>query len=290
MRMWLWAFVLCVGVATAADGDALSRQLDLFEAQHDRFPREPASAADAFGDLERYVAAADELGEADLARLFDAAYVAVFYTHDAAVADAAGRLLDALERRGIATDAQRANLHKAWVKTRRFEQANALAKRHPQLSRAPVPAVDDQRTADAALPTALFVTPDAGLVRRTVRLDAAAEVLVVASSGCGFSLRALAAIETDPRLRGVFERHARWVQPPQGHLDVAELQEWNRTHPLAPLMLAWSAAEWAPFDLQRMPIFYFLRDGEIVDSVVGWTGAESQAAVADRLRVVGLLD
>jgi hypothetical protein len=55
-------------------------------------------------------------------------------------------------------------------------------------------------------------------------------------------------------------------------------------------MHAWSTAEWAPLDLHRMPVFHFLRDGEIVHSVIGWRGAESQAEVADGLRRVGLID
>jgi hypothetical protein len=291
MRTWLCGLLLCAGVALADTGaDPLLAQLDTFEAQHDRFPRRPESAAEAFRPLAEHAAAPDLLNDAALRRLFEAAYVTVFYTHDAAVADTAHKLLHVLEGRGAATDAQRTDLHKLWVLTRRFERANALAEAFPQLSRRWIPVVDDQTVDGAGSPTALFVTPDAGLVRREVRLDAAAEVLVVASSSCGFSLRAVQAIEADPLLRAVFERHARWVQGPTGYLDVPAMQEWNRSHPLAPLMHAWSTAEWAPLDLHRMPVFHFLRDGEIVHSVIGWRGAESQAEVADGLRRVGLID
>nr|WP_298126527.1 hypothetical protein [uncultured Pseudoxanthomonas sp.] len=208
--------------------------------------------------------------DGELESLFQAANRVVFYAHEPRHAALLARTADMLETRSLLTDKHRRDLYRGWVVTRRFEQANALARAHPALQLPvlpPVPAIDDA----AAGQLVVWRPADAAesLFAQAVDQDALTRVVVLSHPRCGFSQRAIAAIEADPALSARLH-DALWLAPPNGSLDLADIQAWNRVHPGARLSYAVAMRDWPQFDSWATPVFYFMREGRVVATVTGW--------------------
>lgn len=208
--------------------------------------------------------------DADLEELFQAANRVVFYAQEARHALLLQRTADALETRSGLTDKHRRDLHRAWVATRRFDDANAMARAHPELQFELLP----------PLPTGSDVAPGQVVVwhpaddsrvlsARAVEQGGQMRVVVLSHPRCGFSRRAIAAIEADPVLSSRL-RDALWLAPPNGSLDLHDIQAWNRAHPDARLSYAVAMRDWPQFDSWATPVFYFMREGKVVATVTGW--------------------
>lgn len=208
--------------------------------------------------------------DSELEARFQAANRVVFYAHEPRHAALLARTADMLETRLLLTDEHRRDVYRSWVVTRGFEQANALARVHPALQLPvlpPVPAAGDLAAGQVAVwqPADTAETLSAQIVDR----DAPRRVVVLSHPRCGFSQRAIAAIEADPALSARL-RDALWLAPPSGSLDLADIQAWNRAHPDARLSYAVAMRDWPPFDSWATPVFYFMREGRVVATVTGW--------------------
>lgn len=216
--------------------------------------------------------AADSLSttsDDDLEQLFQAANRVVFYAQEVRHARLLQRSAAVLEARSRLTDKHRRDLYRAWVVTRRFDEANALARAHPALQLEPLP----------PLPTGVGVMPGQVVVWRPAEAAGALSthiveqdklrVVVLSHPRCGFSQRAIAAIEADPVLSARLG-DALWLSPPSGSLDLSDVQAWNRAHPGARLSYAVAMRDWPQFDNWATPVFYFMRGGKVVATVTGW--------------------
>ena len=96
--------------------------------------------------------------------------------------------------------------------------------------------------------------------------------MAVVSLHCGPSLRALLAIGNDPDLRRRLASITQWLVPPEGMLDFAAWQRWNREHPDARLLAVHRAGEWPWIESWATPQFYFLRQGKAIEVNVGLIG------------------
>jgi len=241
---------------TAGDDRARAR------AMSEAFDRDLGAAYSA----ERLAAASDD----DLEQLFQAANRIVFYAHAPRHAVLQQQAANAMEARSTLTDKHRRDLYRGAVVTRRFDDANALARAHPALQLQVLPAVP---TADAPGAGKIVVWRPAddaeALSTQIVEQDASTRVVVLSHPRCGFSQRAIAVIEADPVLSARL-REALWLAPPNGSLDLRDVQAWNRTHPGARLSYAVAMRDWPQFDNWATPVFYFMREGRVVATVTGW--------------------
>ena len=189
-----------------------------------------------------------------------------------------------LERRGVAAPAWIKDTHAMLVRARDFEGANAFRRRHPDANLPLIPPVRDARRGQG--PSVLALADDGhALVRRTIALDAAAQVIVIA--GCHFSQDAAHDIENDPVLRSAFARNVVWVTPADYDPADPDLVRWNREHPLAEMSTAYRENEWAAIEGWEMPSFYFLRDGRVERKIIGWQ--THRDAVLAGFREIGLV-
>lgn len=215
---------------------------------------------------ERLAAASDE----ELEELFQTANRVVFYAHGPAHAALLQRTAQALDARSTLTDAHRRDLHRAWVVTRQFDAANALARNHPGLQLQVLPPVPPADVPGAGRVVVWRPADDAeALSAQVVEQDVPSRVVVLSHPRCGFSQRAVAAIEADPVLSARLG-DALWLAPPNGSLDLRDIQEWNRAHPGARLSYAVAMGDWPQFDSWATPVFYFMREGRVVATVTGW--------------------
>lgn len=217
-------------------------------------------------------AALRAMPDGDLA-LFERAALEMSPDAPGAIDDARLDLAEA-ERRGVAAPAWVRQIHHTLVERRDFADAEAFSAAHPDARLPALPPLRDERSGSG--PSVLEVSANGdALIRRTVSLDAPAQVIVVA--GCHFSKDAAHAIEADPALRTLFSRHVIWVTPSGYDPADPELVAWNREHPIAAMGTAWREREW-PIAFEAMPTFYFLEHGKVEATVTGWQRDKVEAA------------
>lgn len=234
-----------------------------------------------------------EVSDTDLDLLFRAANMVIGITNDPKYFDNMDRLLVELQARNLAQKDHYRVVHEALVLTRNFDRADALARAHPSLELAAIPTIVDKVPTDYTGPTAWLVSQDRyQLIHQAVELDAPAMVIVTAHPGCGFSREAMKTIESDPVLGPVFAKHANWLAPQDGRLDVELLQQWNREHPAVEMTLAVDTREWPAVDDWKTPTFYFFKNGELATKVSGWPldGTGHRDEVVAALGEIGLLE
>lgn len=219
--------------------------------------------------------------DGDVALAFRAAQLAAEADPDADLHDLTLDLAE-LERRGVAAPAWIAETYAMLLVRRDVAAARAFREQHPDAGLSPAPGIRDE--SNGKRPTVLALGHDGALIRRTVALDAHAQVVVVA--GCHFSKDAAEAIETDAVLRPLFSRNTVWITPAGENPADPELARWNLEHPLAAMSTVYRASEWPVIDTWNMPTFYFLRDGRVAAKIVGWQGHRD--AVLAGYREIGL--
>lgn len=228
-------------------------------------------------------AAANEsqLDDDDLRDYFEAAYIVAFYAHDRRSVESMRAALDALARRGIDSDAQRQSVADMYIEARLVPEALAFAREPANARLVPLPAfaADD---GTAAAPTLWHLSADGTTVERdTFAFDAAPRVLVVSSPWCHFTHDATVAIAADPELAALMKRHSTWIMPQQRIRDFAEIAKWDRDYPGWPMQVMYDASEWPIFPTSATPVFYFVDDGRISETITGWPSD----AQKDKLRV-----
>jgi hypothetical protein len=115
-------------------------------------------------------------------------------------------------------------------------------------------------------------------------------ILVTASGH--FSKDALREISADAQLGPVFARHAVWLSEAPGVAAFADVKEWNQEFPQTPILMIHDRAEWSLLPRWRLPEFYVVRDGAVVDSTSGWQpgSAAFRGALLKLLERNGLLN
>jgi hypothetical protein len=224
--------------------------------------------------------------EASLHLRFDDAMLADFYRTEPYAFAAMQATLGELERRGAAKLEELARMRNALLAARRFDDAANFGAAHLQAEFAPLPRFVDGGNIAPGQPSAWRDAGDGRFER--IALDLApAQILVMA--GCHLSDDAARDIAADPVLGAAFRAHATWLGQPPGIEDPADVAEWNRAHPQAPMLTLYDRAEWPMFPEWRMPTFYVVRDGKVVGTVVGWKPADARGALVALLRENGLL-
>lgn len=226
-----------------------------------------------------------------LEAMFEALEVVAFYSHGTAPARELLSLASELERRSLATAQQLETVHAALVAARLLDEARAFHDAHPDLEARRVPAVEDRTTQSGGDPPVLVWDAGRGmLVRESVDLDAEYQVLVVSHPSCGFSQAASGAIQDDPELGPLFERHATWIVAPPGNLPLDAIERWQSAQPAQRIALIDSPPTWSFIEVEQTPTFYFLRNGDVVERVQGWPDEGNREALVAGLQRIGALD
>lgn len=218
--------------------------------------------------------------------LFQAANTVSFYTGKPAYAADMALDLERLSQAGIATKDEFEDLYGAHIEARDFVQARAVATRYLRGSIQPPTVLG---TVDPRKPAVLLPRRDGSLQATPVALSKA-QVVVIAHPLCHFTQNAVHYIEQHPALQRVFAEHSVWVVPPDRKLDFTVVQQWNNDHPALPMSFAYNRFAWPDFDAWDTPVFYFLRDGRVVDSVVGWPAGGHAKDLNEALARLGLLE
>lgn len=207
--------------------------------------------------------------DASLAYLFKAAYLGLFYTYQPELLGHLRLVLDALERRALATEEQRVQLYRSMIGLRRFDEARAYLSVHPRLPVEPVPTVAALPDGTPEGPVVYAVQDGPILQPRRIDLARGRRLVVVAHPLCGFSRAAMETLSTDPAFAEIREQTL-WLAPPDQRLYLEQLQAWNRDHPTAQVVLARRHGDWPELEAWATPEFYLFRDGQLVGRLTGW--------------------
>lgn len=199
------------------------------------------------------------------------------------------RDFDELARRGR-IDRPHANaFYDTLLAAHRNDEARALLAAYPVLQRSAPPTLRSASNVRKGDSSVWIAHGEHELWRVRLMLNNAAQVLVLGSPRCHYSQDAARDIDADPQLAALFGAHAQWVAPAADIVDTDGLRAWNRVHPTQQLAILHADGE-LPFvhDLDT-PVFYVLRHGELVATVVGWPGPQQRDVLRRRLAEVGLL-
>lgn len=93
-----------------------------------------------------------------------------------------------------------------------------------------------------------------------------------------FSANALAAIFADAPLRERLAGAMILLAPQRAEPHLRGFKAWNKAYPASPFHLAYRIGEFPAIDNWNTPLFYFTRDGVVVDKVEGWPRDGSRMA------------
>lgn len=203
---------------------------------------------------------------------FRAAHLLWFTTQQTAYLDDMQRAFDELQRRSRVDRSYATALYDALLVAHRTARAQALRASQPSIQRELPPVLHTPDGLNPHQPSRWVASPGKReLTRQPLRLDDT-QVLVLASTGCHYSQNAARDIDADPALRKRFREHAQWIAPTDELVAFDAVQQWNHAHPALPLAIANDNRDLPMVSRLDTPTFYFLRNGKVVDTVVGWPG------------------
>lgn len=231
----------------------------------------------------------DRIDDRDLDLLYRAAALAEYDTANNKYVRDMQAYLDALQERKLASEREVVQMYRALVSTRRLTEASEFARRHPLPEMKAFPAWHDASGLAAGLPTELALDLDRHeLLRRSVDLHRAAQIVVVGHPSCHFTQNAMQDIQADPVLGGIFRSHARWLAPQESVFDWDAFEQWNRSHPEQELAVAFRREEWPMIDTWNLPTFYFFKDGALQAKFFGWPEKGRRSELLAALQQIGL--
>ena len=225
------------------------------------------------------------LSDAEVELLFRATDDMAYFPSGAKYTDLLMRTHGELLRRSIATSRHHAALHGELIEARRFSEARALYRAHPEDLEALPELVAEP--IDAPSVWAVDVTPNR-LTRQALDADRTSIVALV-HPRCHFSQKALATILSDPLLRPMFARHATLIVPTERAFRIDEVRQWNQEQPEFPMAFMHTRSDWPMFRAWGTPVFYFFRDGKLEETVDGWPQGGSREALLQAGTRLGLL-
>ncbi|WP_395701353.1 hypothetical protein [Aquabacterium sp.] len=126
------------------------------------------------------------------------------------------------------------------------------------------------------------------LVESSIDLQTGPRVVVYAAPGCSFCARLSKDLAADPALLALFKAHAIWVDVPDINFSAGYYDEWNRAHPELKIHVILNRRHWPQRRIAATPDLFFLKDGQQVGELLGWT-PERMRQLRDRLAAIGLL-
>jgi hypothetical protein len=293
-KAWSLLFVFCfAGVSSCAQAPALgSVPLDAYMKRvRDFKPTEVKSlysfVAQEFASYSRQQGAAAQCPPSSnteqLRLIFQAAIAASFYTGETPYFERAKTCYKQLSERGSSTRSEDLAMYKAYVRHRAFDDAYVFARLHPGLDVPTLPKLKDAVVGTGPSVISIERDESTSLRVRPVRLDEMAQIVVVSSAMCKFSQAAIEDIEGDAELARVLS-DALWIAPPDDFLEYDAIMRWNSLHENAQMAVAYSQKEFIKLDMSQTPVFYFMKDGKVINRLVGWRSKENLAELAAYVR------
>lgn len=220
---------------------------------------------------------------AQLKSAWYAALWAGFYTTEVKYLNDQLECYESISAKGALISYEIENTFTALLRYRRFEQADEMRERHPSHEFPSLPKFTDFQSEGPSI-IRIIEQPEVAFERHAVHLPDSRAIVVISAAGCQFSRRAIQAIQADPYLRQAFSGSL-WMTPPDDLTQYHRIIDWNEKYSdIAELTVVYAPQEFPLFDMQQSPTFYFLNDGEIVETMIGWDDSIQPALVESVLK------
>lgn len=177
----------------------------------------------------------------------------------------------------------------ALLGARAFERAKLFQNAVNPTAAETLPKTIDLLDAGSARTLWLIDQSNRVIERKLVPEFRGAQLIVVASTQCQFSVRAMTAIAADTALSAAVPTSTLWIVPPERSLPFTALQRWNQSHDLLQFALVNKKDEWPFIDSWDTPEFHFLKDGKVVDRLTGWPrDGSNEQKLLSKLRELNL--
>lgn len=239
-----------------------------------------------------YGAGLEQAEDAVVSLRLRAARTVSFYARPDWVLERLRAVVEEAHDRGLVDSGELRNLFTAYQAAGRYEAAREIRANYPGAGLPEVPQVVPPP--DGAPGNARLIWRVDGEANRLqgewLAMDGP-QLLVVTSPGCNFCKAAAEDLTTDEVLSPLMRRHAHWLAGPTMNNTFHSVVHWNEHRPLVPTMLVDDPDDWPVSNFGSTPQFLFLRDGEVIHTLVGWHGGpEALEAIADGFDRLGLLD
>lgn len=229
-----------------------------------------------------------QLSNEDVEDFYEMAMTLSFYSNERSYTKQLRRAFDEMERRHLATQRMGQRLRDQYVASRMFIEANKFAESRLDLKLRNIPELETTPTIGNQ-PSVLRLSSDGKSLRQEgFQLGGDARVIVVGSPWCSFSQSASAAIASDRRLSSLMNLHSTWILGQSMISDFQDIKKWNDTFLGRPLLIVNKNSEWPWIPSWETPGFYFMKNGKIVSSVIGWPGSEQKSKLLKGFESIGI--
>ncbi|MCF0264644.1 thioredoxin [Acinetobacter guillouiae] len=212
------------------------------------------------------------LSDIQLRELLRATGIVNFHLSDEQYIVAMKMVFDELVQRNSTKPMDYRLYYTALVAARQFDQARQFAQNHPNISLQSLPRIKFDTDLKLDQPAILKLNPDMTMSVQNFNLDLSEQVIIVASTGCGVSLRARDAIFKNKQIKGLLKPYTTWLEPQTGFLSAESIQEWSKDiDHQAELVVVYDQSKFPQLGDWTMPTFYFLKNGKVVYQFSGWS-------------------
>jgi hypothetical protein len=232
----------------------------------------------------------EKLDDDDVSDFYEASFKLAFYTLEPADVRKMRGAFQELEARRLATARNREDMLTTYVAARMFEEALAFRKLPENDALSQTPEFEDETDgARHSSPTLLRVSKEGLFVTRHAHpIGDGVQVIVVSSPSCHFSREAVEAISKDRELSAKMARASTWIVPQENVENFSSIAKWAEKYPNAHMEPVFRQSEWTFVPNWQTPGFYFLKDGKLVDSVVGWPNDQQIKKLSAAFHQVGM--
>lgn len=200
---------------------------------------------------------------------FDTANVVAFYSHDESISSEIEEMYQILSKLGISNSEDRDAAIGAQIISRRFDRVGKISRLGLTGKAFEIPQIDPNGVSDLDRWQILSIKGEI-LRREVIGVDKGDFVIVVASPLCAFSRAASKAIQNDVMMSRFFSRQGIWLMPPMRRLYLDRVASWNVSNQDQEMVWAYKASNWPVIDNWSTPVFYFIRNGAVVEKITGW--------------------
>lgn len=198
-----------------------------------------------------------------------------FYLKDTRINILLERLYWKLRETGFATEQDAQDLYDYYLVNRQSDEAAAFYKKLPDFlteKYRPILKISgptQQTTGPSLLHLKSLKTADL----KPFPISSFSGVVIIASPNCQYSLNALGDLQKAQKKQNHLLKST-VVVTPQQDIDYGYVLKWNQSHPNLQFKMAYHESDFAEYDFDSVPKFYFLKNGTVVHSFDGWSQEE----------------
>lgn len=244
--------------------------------------------ADRFDSrFNRYIAPINlkETSDNTLIHLHKATRTLLFYTQDREKSLLLSRLSQEIMDRNLEGALHQGQAHRkplpqdtynALIDARLVSEADQWASRYPEDTEtidARFEFQDSSNNGDASFIITIDTSNDTTALRREkIDLDDGKWIVGILHPNCRFSRKAMEALSTTETMRSLTDNwDYLWLADQQDLTPIDTLADWNRNAEFFELSVPYQKKTWPrSVDFSETPVFYFIKDGEVINELRGW--------------------